>query len=114
MAVPQQGGAIQRNDMTCEVEKRDGRLHIRGDMTIYGAAALKDDLFAALEAELDACAIDLAGVSEFDTTGLQVLLMARKVCVSRGASLALTHLSDAVRETLELLRGHDLPIAEAA
>lgn len=99
--------------MTCEIEKRDGRLHIRGEMTIYGAAALKDDLFAALEGELDGCALDLAGVSEFDTTGLQVLLMARKVCLSRGGSFSLANPSAAVRETLDLLRGHTLPIAEA-
>jgi anti-sigma B factor antagonist len=98
--------------MTCEIENRDGRLHIRGEMTIYGAAALKDDLFAALETELDGCALDLAGVSEFDTTGLQVLLMARKVCLSRGGSFALASPSTAVRETLDLLRGHNLPIAE--
>jgi len=99
--------------MTCEIEKRDGRLHIRGEMTIYGAAALKDDLFAALEAELEGCALDLAGVSEFDTTGLQILLMARKVCLSRGGSFSLANPSTAVRETLDLLRGHTLPIAEA-
>jgi anti-anti-sigma factor len=99
--------------MTCEIEKRDGRLHIRGEMTIYGAAALKDELFAAMEAELEGCALDLAGVSEFDTTGLQILLMAHKVCSSRGGSLSLANPSAAVRETLDLLRGHTLPITEA-
>lgn len=99
--------------MMCEIEKRDGRLYIRGEMNIYGAAALKDDLFAALEGEPDGCALDLAGVSEFDTTGLQLLLMARKVCLSRGGSFALANPSTAVRETLELLRGHDLAIAQA-
>lgn len=100
--------------MTCEIEKRSGQIYIRGEMTIYGAAALKDDLFAALEAEADGCALDLTGVSEFDTTGLQILLMARKVCLSRGASFALANPSTAVRETLELLRGHNLPMVEAA
>ena len=99
--------------MTCEIEKREGRLHIRGEMTIYGAAALKDDLFAALEAEFNGCALDLSGVSEFDTTGLQILLMARKASLSRGGSFSLANPSAAVRETLELLRGHSLPIAEA-
>ena len=100
--------------MTCEIEKRDGRIHIRGEMTIYGAAALKDDLFAVLEAEPEGCAIDLAAVSEFDTTGLQLLLLARKVCLSRGGFFGLANPSTAVRETLDLLRGHGLPIAEAA
>ena len=100
--------------MTCEIEKRDGRIYIRGEMTIYGAAALKDDLFGALEAEPEGCALDLAGVSEFDTTGLQVLLMARKICLSRGGSFSLANPSIAVRETLDLLRGHNLPLEEAS
>jgi anti-anti-sigma regulatory factor len=56
----------------------------------------------------------LAGVSEFDTTGLQVLLMARKVCLSRGGTFTLANPSAAVRETLDLLRGHTLPVVEAA
>ncbi len=98
--------------MTCEIEKRDGQLHIRGEMTIYGAAALKDDLFAAIEGEVAGCALDLNGVSEFDTTGLQVLLMARKVCLSRGGSFSLVNPSPAVRETLDLLRGHNIPVSE--
>ena len=44
---------------------------------------------------------------------LQVLLMARKICLSRGGSFSLANPSAAVRETLDLLRGHTLPIAEA-
>lgn len=100
--------------MTCEIEKRDGRLHLRGEMTIYGAAALKDDLFPVLEAELDGCTLDLAGVSEFDTTGLQILLMARKVCQSRGGLFSLANPSPAVQETLDLLRGHEFSIAQGA
>jgi anti-anti-sigma factor len=100
--------------MTCETEKRDGRLHIRGEMTIYGAAALKEDLVAALEAEVDGCCMDLAAVSEFDTTGLQLLLMVRKMCLARGGSFSLTNPSPAVRETLDLLRGHNLAMVEAS
>jgi anti-sigma B factor antagonist len=99
--------------MTCEIEKRDGQVHIRGEMTIYGAAALKDDLFSILEDQLDGCALDLAGVSEFDTTGLQILLMARNVCLSRGGSFSLANPSTAVQETLDLLRGHGLLVADA-
>jgi anti-sigma B factor antagonist len=96
--------------MTCEVEKRDGLLRIRGEMTIYGAAALKGDLFAALEEEKGGCTLDLADVSELDTTGVQILLMAQRACVARGASFALANPSEIVRETLGLLRPRNLPV----
>lgn len=89
--------------MTCEVEKQSDVIRIRGEMTIYDAAVIKDTLFAALQGESNVC-LDLSGVSELDTTGLQVLLMAHRVCASRGVPFAVTHLSDVVRETLGLLR----------
>jgi anti-sigma B factor antagonist len=96
--------------MTCEVDKRDGRVHIRGEMTIYGAAALKDELFAAFAPVSDACSVDLAGVSELDTTGIQILIMAQRACAARGAPFSLANPSDVVREALELLRVRNLPV----
>ncbi len=96
--------------MTCAVEKRDGVLSIHGEMTIYAAAALKDDLVAALAGETDGCILDLAGVSELDLTGVQILLIARRACAARGMSFALANPSEIVRETLSLLRPQDLPV----
>lgn len=96
--------------MTCEIEKRDGLVGIRGEMTIYEAPALKDDLFAALDSEPGDCAVELAGVAEFDTTGLQILMMAQRACAARGASFSLANPSAIVREALELLQIHSLPI----
>jgi anti-anti-sigma factor len=89
--------------VTCEVQKLDGVIRIRGDMTIYNAALVKDALFAALQGVTDV-RIDLSGVSEVDTTGLQVLLMAHRVCASGGVPFAIADLSDAMREVLGLLR----------
>lgn len=89
--------------MICEVEKSGERIHIRGEMTIYAAAPLKEKLFAALEDESDVC-LDLSAVSELDTTGLQLLLLAHHTSTSRGATFSLVRPSDAVNEALGLLR----------
>jgi anti-sigma B factor antagonist len=90
--------------MSCEVEKRKDRVRIRGEMTIYNAVGLKDDLFNALRGLTDRCAIDLSKVSEFDSTGLQILLMVQRACASGGVIFSLLDPSSIVRETLELLR----------
>jgi anti-anti-sigma factor len=89
--------------MTCEVEMSAGVAHIRGEMTIYEAAALKALLFKALDSEPGHCAVDLAGVSELDTTGVQLLLLAQRTCAARGATFTLTNPSSVVRDTFELL-----------
>jgi len=89
--------------MTCEVEKLSGVIRIRGEMTIYDAAVIKDALFGALQGESDVC-LDLSGVSEVDTTGLQLLLMAHRACATHAVPFTVTQLSDVMRETLALLR----------
>lgn len=88
--------------MTCEVEKINGCVHVRGEMTIYGAAHLKEQLFAALAGESDVC-LDLSAVSEIDTTGVQLLLLAQQVSVAGGARFALARPSDVMTEALGLL-----------
>jgi anti-anti-sigma factor len=96
--------------MSCEVEKRDGVIHVRGEMTIYGAAALKDSLFAALDGGSD-IVIDLAEVSEVDTTGIQLLMMARRVCATRRVPFSVVRSSEVMNESLALLhlRGWTVP-----
>jgi anti-anti-sigma factor len=89
--------------MTCEVEKLSGRVHIRGEMTIYDAALLKQKLFAALEGEPHVH-LDLSAVSEVDTTGVQLLLMAQATSVARAAKFSLLKPSEAISEALGLLR----------
>lgn len=89
--------------MTCEVEKLGDRVQIRGEMTIYDAALLKEKLFAALEGQPDVC-LDLSAVSELDTTGVQLLLLARHRSTARGAKFSVARPSDAVNEALGLLR----------
>jgi len=97
--------------MTCEVEKKKGVVHIRGEMTIYGAALLKEQFLTVTASQTKKCTVDLAEVSEIDTTGLQMLLIAHRDCVARGVKFSLANPSGVVRETLDLLKINDLPVA---
>lgn len=72
---------------------------IEGEVTIYSVAGLKrgldelDPVFSALE-------IDLAGVTEIDTAGLQLLLTAKHI---EGRNVRFTNHSDAVLQLLALM-----------
>jgi anti-sigma B factor antagonist len=90
--------------MSCEVEKLNGVIHISGELTIYSAAVLKDGLFAALGEEADECRVDVSQVSEVDTSGLQLLIMMRRLCAAAAREFTLLDPSDALREVLELLK----------
>lgn len=74
---------------------------IAGEMTIYNALALQDQLLAPLDqgAQVE---IDLAGVSEIDSAGLQLLLLASNEAHARGAQLRFCAPSPAVLEVLAL------------
>ncbi|MBE7421480.1 MAG: STAS domain-containing protein [Zoogloeaceae bacterium] len=80
----------------------DCRLHLDGEMTVATAAALRDEMLAALPAEEAAeVELDLSGVSEIDTAGLQLLLQLKRRC---GARLRLVNHSPAVLQILDLSR----------
>ena len=67
------------NVMNINVEKTDGlrRLQLEGEMTIPNAVELKKGLLDNL-AECSELEIDLSQVSEFDTTGFQLLFLAKR------------------------------------
>ena len=80
-------------------------VRLDGELTIYRAAELATLLKAAL-AEAPAgvpFVIDLAGVSEMDSAGAQLLMAARKSAQATGRELRLVGHSDAVREVFETL-----------
>jgi anti-sigma B factor antagonist len=74
---------------------------VEGELTVYRAAELKAALVRAARA--DAPLIDLAGVTEIDTAGVQLLLLARHVAAARGVPLRLAAASEPVRETMTFL-----------
>lgn len=77
-------------------------LHIEGELTIYRAAELKAELLAAV-AQHNRLAIDLSQVSEFDTAGVQVLMLAKQAARAAEGELQLQAHSPAVLEVMQLL-----------
>lgn len=76
------------------------RLHIVGEMTVSSAAAIRDEILAALPASgADEVEVDLSGVSEIDTAGLQIMLQLKRRC---GTRLRLINHSPAVLQILDL------------
>lgn len=79
-----------------------GALTVMGELTIYQANAAAEGLRSAF-ASGALRHIDLAGVTELDTAGLQWLLVAGSLSDNEGESVALVNHSQPVREVLTLL-----------
>jgi anti-anti-sigma factor len=100
--------------MSCVVEMRENTVYVSGEMTIYAAATLKEELLAVMAGQSQECRLDLSKVTELDTCGLQMLLMAQRACASHNAHISVTQTSPAVREVVDLLRIDSLHAAPAA
>jgi anti-sigma B factor antagonist len=90
--------------MELKSERHEHRLclHAAGEMTIYDAAELKPALVEAL-GQSDEIEVDLSGVSELDTSGVQLLMLMKREAVVAGKKLTLSGHSPAVLEVFELL-----------
>lgn len=89
--------------MSCDIERHGEHIRISGDMTIYDAAAVKEALLSLLQGDTGACFLDLSQVSEIDSSGLQLLLLARRNAAARHAAFGILSPSAAMRELLSLL-----------
>ena len=78
------------------------RIAIDGEMTIYRAADLKLLLLDALR-KTRVLEVDLSGITELDTAGLQVLMLAKQTALADGRELRLLQHSPAVVEIFEML-----------
>lgn len=76
---------------------------IEGELTIYTAAEQKSALLAELNRH-DEIALNLANVTEFDTAGLQLLIMLKQAAEHSGKTIRLTSCSQCVTEILQLTR----------
>ena len=76
------------------------RLYLDGNLTIYEAPAVKERLVTALS-ESQTLELDLSQVSEIDTAGFQLLVMAKREAARQGKTLGLVAHSAAVREVLD-------------
>ncbi len=83
---------------------RDGKLSsvvIDGEMTICRAGALKKEIFEGIEWG-DAVSFDLSGVSEMDTSGFQLLMMAQKEAALKNCVFSIKAHSAATSAVIEL------------
>lgn len=80
----------------------NGELRVQGEMTIYRAGEVAHALFAAVRAHAGDTSLDLSAVTEFDTAGLQLVLMARRMAESAGHHLDVVQPSECVAEVLNL------------
>lgn len=78
-----------------------GAWALDGELSIYGAAMLKEDLLDLVQ-KGDDLTIELSGVTEMDTAGFQVLMLTVREAVARGAHVALTDPSPAVTDLMGL------------
>ncbi|WP_377703717.1 lipid asymmetry maintenance protein MlaB [Pseudoduganella sp. UC29_71] len=79
-----------------------GLLFIEGELTIYRAAELKDALLAAVN-HSPVLEVDLAGVTDIDTAGVQLLMLAKRSALQLQRQVRLVSHSPAVLEVFELL-----------
>ena len=74
-------------------------VRIDGELTIFRVMELK----ALLLGDPPASVIDLGGVTDFDTAGLQLLMMVKRVAQSQGRDVELVNHSPVVLEVMDLL-----------
>ena len=77
-------------------------LRLEGELTIYRAAELKQTLVAAVDGP-DSLEIDLSAVTELDTAGVQLLMMAERSARAGKKDLRLVARSAAVTEVFDLM-----------
>jgi anti-anti-sigma factor len=86
------------------VASYDGRrchLSVEGELTIYHAAQIKPLLIDPL-AEAEAVEVDLSGVTEMDSAGMQLLLLLKREAAAAGKSLALAACSAAALRVIDV------------
>ena len=78
-------------------------LKLSGELTIYSAAEARTNLAKHADKKV-VPELDLSGIEEIDTAGVQVLLWVKRESLGRGRPLALVNHSAAVVEVFDLLK----------
>lgn len=89
--------------MTQQNDNASNVLPLDGEMTIFTAAAVREQLLQAMQ-DKSAIDVDLSAVSEFDTSGLQLMVAAKKMAEEKNIRLTFTQIPDVVTELLQLSR----------
>lgn len=80
---------------------------LEGELTIYTATEVQQQLLQVLSRAAGAIALDLSDVSETDTAGIQLLLAAQTLAGTQEQAFSLSACSDSVREAASLLGAWD-------
>jgi anti-sigma B factor antagonist len=88
--------------MTTRIEAISGGIRVTGEMTVYTAGQIKEPLLEAIAEGSADVQLDLSGVSELDTAGVQLLLLIRRAALVSGRNLQLGAESAIVRDVLTL------------
>jgi anti-sigma B factor antagonist len=88
--------------MTTIIQPVAGGIRVTGEMTVYTAGQIKQQLLDAITGAQTNVQLDLSGVSEFDTAGLQLLLLGQREAFACGRKLQLGGDSNIVRDVLTL------------
>lgn len=81
-------------------------LTIGGGLTIFQAAERKPELLHALTSAHDSVSLDLSGVDEIDTAGVQLLLLLQRESRRAGRAIDVAACSPAVLNVFDLLQLH--------
>jgi anti-sigma B factor antagonist len=76
---------------------------LEGEMTLHRAVELRDTLLGALAQQGSLVEVDLSGINEIDTAGVQLLLWAKRTAMARNKELRLVGQSPTVVHVLETL-----------
>lgn len=89
--------------MEIKLENKDGLCTalVTGEMNIYHALDLKKGVMEAL-ASPEPLQIDLSGAAELDTTGLQLLLLAKREAEASGRAFSIVNASEAAASVIDL------------
>ena len=104
-------------ELLCELIRDPECLRISGAMTVHCAQALYAQWLPLLTDPETPARVDMSAVTEIDTAGLQLLLLARRTARAQGRPFAIVA-SPVVRAVLDLCRlgspPADAPTGEAA
>ncbi|WP_051452941.1 STAS domain-containing protein [Dechloromonas agitata] len=100
---------MMQTDSLAEVanDLQGDALRIETEMSIYQAEALKALLLAAIRRN-GTLALDLGAVTEIDSSGIQLLMLAWREAGRLGARIGIIACSDAVRRLLEAFGLHEM------
>ncbi len=83
-----------------EKKEEQAFLKLEGPLTVYEVTEMRDMLIASMNGSRQMI-LDLQGVTECDTAGIQLLLSARKKAVRDQKFLRITDCSDSVKQAAE-------------